>query len=233
MKTVLNLVLSCETPPYDVMVQTSLDTWDSIDVEGCETIFYFGASVKESGGKFVYLPVAESLGTMGQKLILALEWALENKEFNYLARPHSCIYVNKKELVKYIQDLPCENVFAGIGVDANPKWMWGGTGYVLSKDVVRKIVDNKKYFRYDLMEDMGLSYMINDLSIPYTEGRGCSIDNLGNVWRLMVYGGGNSFEFTDFADLKKLENQFFFRCKQDQKRWVDKFLMEELFKILQ
>ena len=42
MKKVLILVLSCETPPYNKMVDTSKSTWDSIEVDGVETIYYFG-----------------------------------------------------------------------------------------------------------------------------------------------------------------------------------------------
>src|SRR4029077_14578919 len=106
MKKILILVLSCDLPPYDQMVETSLQTWDSIDNPQCETVYYFSNKDKVSEGKFLYLPVQESLYMMGHKLLAAFQWALANKDFDYIARPHSCIYVNKKELAGYINDLP-------------------------------------------------------------------------------------------------------------------------------
>lgn len=232
MKTVLNLVLSCDRPPYDKMVDTSESTWNTVDVEGVETVYYFGKSDKPDTNNKIYLPINESLNTMGYKLILAFEWALKNKQFDYLARPHSCIYVNKKELVNYVQSLPDNNVFAGLSVIDLPPWKWGGIGFILSRDVVEKVVANKHLFQHDKMEDMGLSYLINDLQIPYTDGKGCSIDNMGDKWRCMMYGGGESFEFTDFKDTKKSEGQYFYRIKQDGNRYIEDFLMHELFKNL-
>ena len=232
MKKVLILVLSADFEPYSTMLSTSQKTWDSIDVEGTETIYYCGESNKPNTDKIIYFPVPESLYTMGRKLLMSFEWALKNKEFDYLARPHSCIYVNKKELLKYVQMLPNENIFATLKVTADPVWGWGGIGFVLSRDVVQKIVDNKEHWDHRHMEDMSLSYLVNKLGIPYTNGRGCSIDNMGDCWRCMMYGHGESFEFTDFGDIVKSKGQYFYRVKQDKDRSVDGKIMHELFKYL-
>jgi hypothetical protein len=232
MKKILNFVLSAAFPPYEGMITTSMETWDSIEVEGVETMYYCGESKKQNTDRIVYFPVPEALYTMGRKLLMAFEWALKNKEFDYLARPHSCIYVNKKELLDYVQGLPDENVFAGLKVDAEPKWHWGGIGFVLSRDVVQKVVDNKDKWDHRLMEDMGLSYLINQLGIPYMDGRGCSIDNMGDGWRCMMYGYGESFRFTNFEDIVKSKGQYFYRVKQDKDRNIDGQIMHELFKYL-
>lgn len=58
------------------MVQTSLETWDSVDQEGCESVYYFGKSNKQNSDKFIYLPVQESLLSMGQKPYLPLSGSL-------------------------------------------------------------------------------------------------------------------------------------------------------------
>jgi len=231
MKKVLILVLSADFPPYDKMVQTSLETWDSIEQEDCETVYYFGKSNKQNSDKFIYLPIHESLSAMGQKTLLAFEWALQNKEFDYIARPHSCIYVNKKELVKRVNSLPDENVFSGLMVEDKRNWLWGGCGYIISKDVVKKLVDGKPHLDIRKMEDIGISHLASDLEIPYTQGLGCSIDRLQDKWRCTCYGT-ESFEFDDFSEVKKSEGQYFYRVKCDGNRDKDEYIMRQLFKAL-
>lgn len=232
MKKILILVLSCDQPPYDKMIQTAQATWDTVEAEGMETIYYCGKSFKANTDKIIYLPVRESLHTMGEKLLLALEWALQNKEFDYIGRPHSCIYVDKKELRKYVDTLPDTDVVSGLQVLDTPSWLWGGCGFVLSKDVVQKIVANKDGWDHSKMEDMALSMISTALGIPFTQGRGCSIDKKSDgIWSCTSYGTPG-FDFGDFAAMKKAK-QYFIRVKQDGARDVDEMIMNELFKHLQ
>lgn len=232
MKKIINLVLSADIHPYKKMVETSLQTWDSIEIAGVETIYYFGKSAKENTHNMIYLDIPDTLYNMGKKLIMALEWVLDNKEFDYISRPHSCIYVDKKELINYVQTLPNENVFSCLKVDTTPVWGWGGCGFVLSRDVVEKIVINKHLLDVTLMEDMALSYIINELNIPYTQGKGCSIDKVGNGWLCLMYGHGTSFEFTSFEDIIKAKGQYFFRVKNDGDRRIDEIVMHNIFNYL-
>lgn len=229
MKKVLIMVIGCSLSPWDVMAITSVNTWDSIDVPNVETIFYFGNPVKENTDKFIYFPIDESYSTMSKKTLLAFEWALKNKDFDYIARINSSTYVDKKLLIKYIQTLADKDVFAGIEVESNPNWMIGW-GYIISKDVIEKIVNHQELLRHDIMDDVALSYLINDLNIPYTKGKYCSIDKRDNGWVCISYGS-ESFEFTDWKDCRK-SGHHFYRCKQDLEREKDKFIMEQLFKIL-
>lgn len=233
-KKILNLVLSCDNPPYDKMVQTSQETWDSINVEGIETVYYFGESEKPNTEKCIYLPIRDTLGNMGLKTMMAFEWALKNKEFDYLARPHSCIYVNKKALKEYVELLPTQNVFAGLKVIDNPCWLWGGIGLILSRDIVQKLVDGKGKLLRTQMEDKAISYLANELGIPFTQGRGCSIDKIGEgaMWQCTCYGT-ESFIFDNFYDVTKSAGQYFYRVKNDSDRNVDEYVMRELFKHLQ
>lgn len=231
MKKILILVLSADIAPYDKMITTSMNTWDSIDCEGTESIYYCGESDKPNTNKIIYLPVNESLHTMGQKLLLAFEWVLKNKDFDYIGRPHSCIYVDKKELRKYVDLLPATDVISGLQVIDNPNWLWGGCGFVLSRDVVEKIVANKELWNHTEMEDKGLSFIATKLGIPFTQGRGCSIDRKSDtVWSCTSYGT-QGFDFENFEEMKK-SGQYYIRCKQDGQREIDEYLMNELFKAL-
>lgn len=232
MKTVLILVLSCDRPPYDTMVTTQQNTWDSIDVPGTETLYYFGGTQTYCQDKFLYLGIEDKLFNMGHKTLAAYEWVLQNKTFDYIARVHSSTYVDKKRLIEYVQTLPDNNLFAGVVTESQNgfRYLWGGGHFVLSRDVVQRLVANKHHWQHKYMEDESVSLLANWLSIPFTPGLSASIDNMGDHWRCISYGG-ETVSFTEWVDLKRLGHHFY-RVKQDGKRWVDKFIMEELFKVL-
>ena len=229
--SVLILVLSADVPPYDAMIQTSMDTWDSKQIPGCQTVYYCGESSKSDTDKIIYLPVPDHLFNIGNKTLTAFEWALQNKEFDYIARVHSSIYVNKEQLMDYIPYLNQTGVFSGIEAPSQNgfQYVWGGTGYIISKDVIRLIVDNKQHWDHTFMEDESMSLLVRKLGIPFTGGnRACSIDKKEHGWQCTSYCG-NSTDFTDFKELAPLKH-FFYRVKQDGKRELDKFIMNELFK---
>jgi len=231
MKKVLILVLSHDQHPYNKMVDTAMQTWDSVEVENTETVYYFDGT-RNNTGKFIYVNVDSGFLSMGRKTVAALEYVLHNYEFDYIARIHSSIYCNKENLAEYVQTLPDTNLFAGsVAESANKfQYVWGGTGFIISKDVVQRIVDNKLQWQHKYMEDESMSLLVNWLSIPFTAGKAGAIDNMGDHWRCISYGG-ESITFTDFAELKKL-NHHFYRVKQDGKRWVDEFIMKELKRVL-
>lgn len=231
MKKVLILAIGCQLKPWDKMIQSSLDTWDSIEVEGVETIFYCGEPLKENTGKIIYFPIKESYSTMGEKMIQAFKWALKNKEFDYIARVNSSCYVDKKELIQHIQTLPDKELFQGLIVPESGKnqaWCWGGGQYIISKDVIQNIVDNRFYWNHELMEDVALSDIATRLNIPFTNGIACSIDKKENGWSYTCYKTPN-FESETIV---KAEGQFFYRVKQDFDRAVDELIMKELYNVL-
>lgn len=234
MKKVLILILSSQHDPYKKMMGTSLNTWDKIQVDGVESVYYCGLPLQWNTEKIIYFDIPENYNNLGYKTLMAFDWALNNKEFDYVARVNASTYVNKKELIKYVQTLPDENLFSGLVVEASeekPRWLWGPQ-FILSKDVVSKLAANRQYIDRDLMEDQGISYLGTKLGIPLSHGISSTIDKMyDNTWRLMSYGMGDSFEFERWEDMKKAEGQFFIRVKQDYDRNVDEYVMEQLYKV--
>lgn len=249
-KKILILVVSSLDHPYLEMVKTSLRTWDSISVNNCETVYYFGEAVGKVPPipewyehKMIVFPYKESYSNMGYKLlsifdwVLKLkdfEWSLKMKDFDYIVRVNSSCYVDKKQLAKYIETLPETNLFAGVevdkGTDYDLNWCWGGMQFILSKDVVQKVVDNKELFNHNHIEDVALSHVVSKLGIPFYKGTGCSINEKDGKWLLLGYNSP-SIEFENFEDIKPLQNHFY-RVKVDRDRQQDKYLMETLFKTL-
>lgn len=232
MKKLLILVLSSDFYPYNRLMETSLETWDTVEVEGVETIFYCAQSNKTSTDKVIYLPVDPNLYNIGRKTLLSLEWALEKKEFDYIARPNANCYVRKQKLFDYVQTLPKSGVFTTLEVVTTPSWGWGGGQTIMSRDVVEAIVSNKHAWNHMEMEDMAISKLILKLGYKFTPAIACSIDRLIGRWRCMSYGGPASFEFDNFDEMVKAEDHFFFRTKQDYDREKDMEIMRDLFKYL-
>lgn len=212
------------------MHQTSRETWDSVHIDGVETVFYFGEPIRENTDKEVYFPIKEGYNTMGHKLLAAFDWALKNREFDYIARVNSSCYVNKSELLRHVQDQPSNNLFAGAIVKGEREWLWGGGQFLISKDVVEKVIANRARFNHRLIEDVALSHLVSDLGIEFTDGKSCSINRNGDKWRSIGYGY-DSYEFTNFDEIRK-EGVFFYRVKQDLNRDQDEFVMRELFRVL-
>lgn len=231
MKRVLILVLSCDLPPYRKMIETSQATWDSFEVENVEVIYITGESKQNSGSKEVNLPIKESLYSMGEKALQSFEYVLKNKEFDYLARVNSSCYVDKKELIKFIQTLPDKDLFMCAEVTDTPRWSWGGYQFIYSKDVIQKIVNNKQFWNHGVMEDKSVSMLIDKIGIPYTQiKKSCSINKQDPGW-LALSCENDNFYFHNFDEVKNYGN-IFYRVKQDGQRELDEYIMNELFKCL-
>ena len=229
-------VLSVRTPPYGQMIETSKATWDSIEVPCVETIYYVGSPDTPLEDRVLGTPVQEAYKTIGYKNLHAWKWMLENRDFDFLARPNASCYVHKARLHDHCKGLTPHNYLAGSVVPGSPErptWMWGGHQFLMSRDVVQKLVENPQVWNHAEIEDVALSHAATALGIPFTHGdHACAIDKMEDGWRV-ISTNGNNFEFTDWADVAKLHEQHFFRVKQDLHRDRDAVVMNELLRNLE
>lgn len=236
MKRVLILVLSTEKDWYGRLAETSQATWDSVEVDGVETIFYFGRSTKESTNKILYTDVEDDFFAMGRKTLAAFEYALKNRHFDYVFRANASLYVDKKGLLRYVQDQPDTNLALGVIAPGSHEgeefpFMWGPS-YLLSRDVVQKVVDNQERWNHRMMDDLAISHLLHAINVP--------LDNRGSMASIALQSGGYEFVFyadgigggvsmKSLSELKEhLPDQFAFRVKDDANRENDVRLMKEL-----
>lgn len=228
---VLIAAISSRQPPWGAMIDTSKETWDSVDVPGVETIYYVGSPASPLQKQVLGVPVNESYHSMGRKNLLAWEWMLENREWDFMARVNASCFVHKPRLLDLCATLPTSGLVQGSIVGGtDPPWMWGGYQFILSRDVVQALVDKSHVWPHNEMEDVALSHATRLLGYEFMQSReACSIDRTGeNEW-LTISNNGNSFSFTDWADVRKLDTQVFFRVKQDQRRHEDADIMKRLY----
>jgi len=233
---VLVAVLSTRTPPWGQMIATSKATWDSVDVPDVETVYYVAEPESPLEDRVVGFQVRESYATMGHKNLMAWRWMLEHSDFDFMARVNASCYVHKARLLEHCRSFPTSGVIAGgqvLSHNGEPPWLWGGHQMILSRDVVQAFVDQPEKWPHHEMEDVAMSH--GAVALGYnlvSDSVACAIDRMGpEEWRV-VSSNGNSFHFTYWADVAKLDTQVFFRVKQDQRRDEDTMIMKELFKNL-
>lgn len=237
MKRVLCLVLSTEKDFYGRLAETSRATWDAEEVEGVETVFYFGRSSKPSTHKFLYTDVDDDFFNMGRKTLAALDYALKHREWDFVFRVNASLYVDKPGLRSYAQDWPFTDLALGVVAECGEfegekfSYLWGPS-YMLSRDVVQKVVANADRWDHRLMDDNAISRLLTSLGIPLdNRGSMASVALRNNGYEFVYYenGHGGGLFLDDLEGLqRRLPNHFAFRVKDDSNRENDIRLMKEL-----
>lgn len=114
-------------------------------------------------GKRVELDFPASTFVVGPRTIRAFEWALHNSDFDYLVRITSTCLINEPALMRFIEALPKNRVYAGqemTSFGSNP--FMSGAALVFSRDVVANIVAHKQKYRFDMYEDVALGRLIGE-----------------------------------------------------------------------
>lgn len=241
MKRVLILVLSTDKDWYGRLAETSRATWDAKEVEGIETLFYFARSTKPSTDKVLYTDVEDDFFNMGRKTLIAFEYALHHREFDYVFRANASLYVNKAGLLQYVQDKPITGLALGVIAAGSHEgeqfpFLWGPS-YLLSRDVVARVVANSDLWNHRMMDDLAISHLLRAIEVP--------LDNKGSMASVALTDGGYEFVYYEngagggatMKELSELPNrlpeQFAFRVKDDSNRENDVRLMKELHAVFQ
>ena len=161
---IIYLILATENEPFTTHMKAQQDTW----VKGIEKdkIFYilgskFDKPHHDSEKLLLHLPVEERYGNILEKTLLAMRWALENVEFDFLVRGNTSTYYNERELRKIIEKEAGTTPFLGgeFGFIKFPDstketldQFVAGTAIVLSHQSTKKLVQ-MKVETYDGWED--------------------------------------------------------------------------------
>ncbi len=235
MKTVLIYVLASKKDPYRKMIDTAMATWDAEPLEGSQTMYYTGYPTAGDTDRIISFPVTDELNFVGRITLAAFTHALKHWTWDYLARPNISCYVHKRRLLDHCQNLPERGVIQGI--KALPTYhcgvlrpfLWGGGQYILSRDVVENLVGQQARWKHTLMEDVAMSELALDCGHDLGDGLMCSLNKKENDgWNLLAYGGKPGFDFTEWKEVSKADDQFYFRCKHDPDRNVDAMVMRLL-----
>lgn len=234
MKTVLIFVHGSSNGPYPMLMDTSLKTWDTVEVPGVETRFYSNPPVHWHP-KILQVQCGPGIYNEGRQNLMGYEWALKNLEWDYMARVNASCYVRKQVLFDYVQNIPETGLFRGVLAPwKDGFYLWGGTHYIISRDVIQAMVEQGGHWPHHEIEDVAMSLMAGILNVKLDGmGRCVALNKTPKGWQGVFYADEKqgSYEFSTFDELRSLiGNVHFIRVKQDGKRHLDVWLMNELIK---
>jgi len=110
---ILIMVLSCRSHPFDKLMSVQKETWDSINVEGVETVFYRGGNALIWNGNVLEVPCDDGYDWMHWKMKLSID-EIWDKDWDVIFRTNASSYVDKKRLLFSSRCLPTIGVYHGI-----------------------------------------------------------------------------------------------------------------------
>lgn len=140
---ILILVLSFNEEPFSTLMRTQQNSWDAIEVEGVDTVYYYGGG-KGWNGKEFSAKSDDKYYYMHDKLKQCLQGIMCLTEWDLIFRTNSSSYVNKKELVEFAKTLPTEKVYAGWTFKDTEDFggdCVSGAGIFLSRDTAKILME--------------------------------------------------------------------------------------------
>jgi len=172
-KKVVILILGSTNSDYEDLTQTIKDTWFNIKNEDVEILFYTDNSKQEVkvdypilNGSELILPCADGYHNIGIKTLMAFEWVLTNYNPDYIFRCNLGSFVDSNKIMQFLQDKPTYQFYCGIVGEAfNLIKFASGSGYFLSNDLIKLIVDNNHLWAHSLCDDVAVGYLLNQFNI--------------------------------------------------------------------
>jgi hypothetical protein len=178
---VLILVQSIDVSNYSKIINLQKETWDSVENKDTATLFYMPDPNKTGiVGKNLYIKEEIAWELMYVHFMRACVHALKF-EWDYIFKTDNSTYVDKERLVEVLENKPRQKYYGGHPFfkthpeyntpERNPvgikDFMWGD-GFVLSRDLVIKLVDKFALNPYYLRsaEDYCTAFVLRDACQP-------------------------------------------------------------------
>lgn len=160
---------------YNSFITALKETWTKKESSQTKIIFYYGGAPEPKLlGNELFLTTPESFPLMGVRTLEAFNH-LQNFDYNYIIRINSGAFIRQEILDEFLSDKPKENFYCGIiGNYKNIKYC-SGSCYIISKDVVKKILDIKQQIKlhYDngeiCVDDVAIGELIAKVGVKIDE----------------------------------------------------------------
>jgi hypothetical protein len=223
---IITLVLSAETDKYSRLEDGIRKTWLKRASGLFEVYFYYGGYDRFSvEGDRILCDSPEGLYNIGYKTLSAYRYLLENKEFDFIFRTNSSSFIRPDKLVEFLNTKPKSKLYCGrVNVQSETGIVFAsGSGYFMSRDIVKSIVENEDKWNHELIDDVALGVLLKNIGVNPSQSIRFDINRIeGN--RLFI--GDREVDRLQFGD------HFHFRCKtSDRDRNDDVRIMQELNRI--
>jgi len=170
---IIILVLSADSGAYKNLSKNSKKTWASKLVDGVQIFFYYGyrkGYPRPDKGKVIVdgndliCGNPEGIHTIGYKTISSFKHLLDNYEFDYVFRCCAGSYIDQDNLKSFLEDKPRKGFYCGAKGEVGGIRYASGSGYFLSKDLVKHVVDNRGRWNHKLIDDIALGAMMKNVA---------------------------------------------------------------------
>jgi hypothetical protein len=134
-------------------------------VPDVETLFYFGGAERvQVDGNEVSLPVGDGLQQVGEKTLAFFAFALERTDFDVVFRTNCSSYVDLANLRAFAAThARPEEYYAGFNGTHEGDVFASGSGYFLSRDLVRTVLAERQRWQHDLLDDVALAGVLRPM----------------------------------------------------------------------
>jgi hypothetical protein len=180
---------------YAELIKTIRETWGKAGL--CEVLYCYGYRAAGPRPEFnevleiddnLLCGCSENLDNIGIKNVLSLEHILNTRNPDYVFRCCCGSYIHQKGLLSFIMDKPKEKFYCGVKAHTQGTDFASGSGYFLSKDLIRFAVDHK--------EELMAAKEIDDVAL----GRFMS------KYGFQVYPGARRIDIDGDDQLSRLDN---------------------------
>lgn len=172
---------------YTKFYKTQKNTWDSIEVEDVKTLYFVGNKkgnyIKD---EIINTDVSESLINCGYKTLKAFE-LVKDFDFDFIFRTNSSSYVDKFLLKQYLNEKPKEKFYSGVVGNHEGIKFSSGSGFIITKDLVDLVLQNKNFWNHGLIDDVALGLLLKKFGINPTPAPRYDILNLDENTPLHFY----------------------------------------------
>lgn len=209
---VLIMVLSSQNEIYPELRKCQQETWDSIQVEGVETIYYIGGGGQEfewyrinHSSQELLLGCDDGYYMMHYKFKKALE-QIPYWNYDFIFKTNASSYINKKLLLEFAETLPKQK--CNCGVDGGG--FASGCGVFFTKDCLDILLDKIDNHPVASEDSLMSSYL--------------ALHGIG------VTKGAKRIDINHSQNWCEVENTcFHYRVKHDYDRQNDIMIMKKIF----
>lgn len=158
---ILILVLSYNNGPFAQLMKTQRRTWDSVEVDGVDTVFYYGGGKGWVNEKEFSGMGNDSYYYMHDKLLDCLK-NIDLSKYTFIFRTNSSSYINKNKLIEFSKTFPKEKLYCGwtvVDSEDHGGLAVSGAGIWLSIDTA-EILRNEIDKDFEMEEDIYCSRIL-------------------------------------------------------------------------
>lgn len=159
-------------------MRTQQETFDSIEVEGVRTVYYYGGDKGWINEKEFSGMGNDSYYYMHDKFLDCLK-NIDLSDVDFVFRTNSSSYVQKLRLIEFAKTLPAEKLYAGWEIKTNENFnIISGAGIFMSTDVIKILINNispefekeEDYYIGSILNEQGIQTIDDKSRIDYTGG---------------------------------------------------------------